>query len=316
MVGFPTKIVHIWRVENIQQRVLEILERAQANDKLSQYTDIGLSILILLNVAAVTLESVAEIGARFMYEFYIFEIFSLTIFSIEYILRIWVNGINQGSKYKTPLGRRLQYIFSFNGIIDFLAIVPSLLAYIIPAIDLRWVRVVRLLRLLKLSNYSSAVEDLFSAIRDESRSFAATLYLFLIALFLASAMMYLAENQAQPDKFSSIPETLWWALITLTTVGYGDVSPITPLGKIIGAFTALMGVCSVALFTGIIANSFANQINKRKTIFESEIKHALLDGHIDADEKRKIEALRQQFNLPEEYARAIIAGLESEDKTL
>ena len=106
-------------------------------------------------------------------------------------------------------------------------------------------------------------------------------------------MMYVAENTAQPDKFRSIPETMWWSLITLTTVGYGDVSPLTPLGKIIGAVTAIMGVCVVALLTGIVANAFANQVARRKAILEAEVANALLDGEISADEQEKIESLEK-----------------------
>ena len=131
------------------------------------------------------------------------------------------------------------------------------------------------------------------------------LYLLGIALFLASALIYVAENHVQPEVFSSI-ETMWWAIITLTTVGYGDVSPITPLGKFIGALTAVMGVCTVALLTGIVGNAFASQLERRKA---NEVDHALADGVISSDEAANIDRIRQEFNLSEEHARAIIASL-------
>ena len=124
--------------------------------------------------------------------------------------------------------------------------------------------------------------------------------------FFSSAMMYVAENTAQPDKFRSIPETMWWSLITLTTVGYGDVSPLTPLGKIIGAVTAIMGVCVVALLTGIVANAFANQVARRKAILEAEVANALLDGEISDQEQEKIDSLRKRFDLSEDHVDAII----------
>ena len=163
--------------------------------------------------------------------------------------------------------------------------------------------------MLKISHYSSALEDLFSAIHHERSSFAAASYLFILALFFASSLMYVAENSVQPDKFSSIPETMWWALITLTTVGYGDVSPISPLGKIIGAFTAVMGVFSVALLTGIVANAFAHQVAQRKAILEAQIASALEDGEIDSDEQIEIENLRKRFDISEDHVKAIIQVL-------
>lgn len=297
----------------IQKRTLEILDRGRVDDITSRRADNFLAALIIANVIAISLESVDRIGIPYHLYFEWFELFSTIIFGTEYLLRLWSNGIRENSKYKTPLGRRLEYVFSFNGLVDLIAILPSLISILFGDFDLRWVRVVRLLRLFKISNYSDALEDLFSAVYEERRSFMAALYLFTIALFISSALMYLVEQEAQPDTFASIPEAMWWALITLTTVGYGDVSPVTAIGKIIGAFTALMGVCTVALLTGIIANAFANQLNRKRAIFEAEISDALSDGIISEEENEKIEALRQRFNLSDDYARAIIAVVSERD---
>ena len=288
-----------------KKRTLEVLEKAKPGDKTSQYSDVLLSTLIILNLLAVSLESVESIGATYRKEFYVFEVFSVSIFLVEYILRIWATGARSDGSHKSAMKHRIKYVFSFTGIIDLLAILPSLLPLLF-SVDLRWLRVLRLLRLLKISHYSSALEDLFSAIHHERSSFAAASYLFILALFFASSLMYVAENSVQPDKFSSIPETMWWSLITLTTVGYGDVSPLTPLGKIIGAVTAIMGVCVVALLTGIVANAFANQVARRKAILEAEVANALLDGEISDQEQEKIESLRKRFDLSEDHVEAII----------
>ena len=288
-----------------QQRILEILEKAKPGDKTSQYSDLFLSTLIILNLLAVSLESVESIGNVFRYQFYVFELFSVSIFIFEYLLRIWATGANGDGSLSSSFKARLKYILGFTGIIDLLAILPSLLPLLF-SVDLRWLRVLRLLRLLKISHYSSALEDLFSAINHERSSFAAASYLFVLALFFASSLMYVAENSVQPEKFSSIPETMWWSLITLTTVGYGDVSPISPFGKIIGAFTAIMGVFSVALLTGIVANAFAYQVAQRKAILEAEISSALEDGEIDIEEKAKIEKLRKRYDISEDHVKAII----------
>ena len=291
--------------ENIKKRTSELLSKANISDKPSQYVDTALFILILLNITAVCLESIKDIGNKYEKSFYYFEMFSVFIFGIEYLLRVWSaparEDLGQGSSFI----KRLKYIFSFTGLIDFVAIIPSIITYF-GGLDLRWLRVLRLLRLLKISNYSSAIEDFFSAIMADWRSFSAALYLVLVALFLSSALMYIAENESQPDKFSSIPETMWWSLITLTTVGYGDVSPITPFGKIIGAFTAIMGVCTVALLTGIVASAFANQRAQRTAILEAEINQALSDGVISDIEAKKIEKLRKELNLSPEHSRSLM----------
>ena len=298
-----------------QQRIAEIINKGGRDDRASRQFDLALSILIIANILAVSLESVSTLGNKFGVYFLVFEIFSATVFLIEYLLRIWTAPNFRRHKRQSSLKSRLAYVFSLTGMIDLLAILPSLLQFMIPGSDLRWIRAIRLIRLLKMSHYSSAIEDLYSAIYDERRAFGAALYLLFIALFLSSAAMYVAENSAQPDKFSSIPETMWWALITLTTVGYGDVSPITPVGKIIGAFTALSGVCTVALLTGIVGSAFASQMAKRKAIFEAEVQDALADGVLSEDEARRIEKLRREFSLSEEHAIAIIRSISDQKRS-
>ncbi len=288
-----------------QKRLLEILEKSDGQDKASFYCDVSLSALIILNLIAISLESVETIGSNYSDLFFIFEMFSVTIFGIEYILRIWASGASS-SKWKSPLSKRLAYIFSFTGLVDLIAILPSLLSIFMGTVDLRWLRVLRMVRLLKISHYSSALEDLVSAIRHERGSFTAAMYLLILALFFSSSALYLVESDVQPEKFSSIPETMWWSIITLTTVGYGDASPVTALGKVIAAITALMGVMTVALLTGIVANAFANQVQRRNSIFEAEIVHALADGEISEEEAQKIEALRKRYDLSDEHADAII----------
>ena len=295
-----------------QRRTFEILSKAKYGDTASKVFDVSLSFLILANLAAVCLESVDSINDEFHFYFLCFEYISVGIFTLEYFLRIWVQAINEESTSNTPFGRRVKYIFSFNGIIDLLAILPSLLPLIAGGLDLRWLRVLRMVRLLKISHYSSALEDLVATMYEERRSLGAALYLFLIAIFLSSAMIYLAENEAQPDAFSSIPQTMWWSIITLTTVGYGDVSPVTPLGQVFGAITAVMGVCSVALLTGIVASGFSNQMSRRKEIVEAEIAEALSDGVISEEEQKHIDELRKKLNLSEEHVNSITEILQHE----
>ena len=282
-----------------------MLEKAQPGDIASLVVDRGLAFLIVANVIAVTLETVDEIYQAYAPAFTLFEIISVIIFSIEYLLRIWVSASNNASHFDAPFRRRLSYMLSPSGMIDLLAILPAFLPFF-TSVDLRWLRILRLLRMFKISHYSSALEDFFSAIYHERTAFAGALYLFCVTLFLSSALMYLVEHSAQPEVFSSIPETLWWSLITLTTVGYGDVAPITAIGKEIGGITAFMGVCVVALMTGIVASAFSSQVSRRQDLLEAEIMNALDDGVITEDELEKITELQNQLNLEDHHLKAIL----------
>ena len=289
----------------IRDRIFQLLEKAQPGDTASLVVDRGLAFLIVANVIAVTLETVDEIYQAYAPAFTLFEIISVIIFTIEYLLRIWVSASNNASRFDVPFRRRLSYMLSPSGMIDLLAILPAFLPFF-TSVDLRWLRILRLLRMFKISHYSSALEDFFSAIYHERTAFAGALYLFCVTLFLSSALMYLVEHSAQPEVFSSIPETLWWSLITLTTVGYGDVAPITAIGKVIGGITAFMGVCVVALMTGIVASAFSSQVSRRQDLLEAEIMNALDDGVITEDELEKITELQNQLNLEDHHLKAIL----------
>ena len=287
-------------------RILEILKggRDNNNDIAGKICDRFLITLILINIIAVILESVPELGSKYSEFFVNFEIFSVTIFTIEYLLRLWTAGFDNDWGDITSLKRRIRYALSANGLIDLIAILPSLLPILFPNLDLRTLRILRLIRILKISNYSTALEDLYYSIYAERRALGAALYIFLLVVLFSSTITYMAENIAQPDKFSSIPQTLWWSVITLTTVGYGDVYPVTPLGQFIGSITAVLGVCTVALLTGIIAASFSNQAQKRKeeqnlVMFEKQLKAAFRDGSVSEDEELMLEELKNQLGIPD-----------------
>ncbi len=297
-----------------QYRVFEIIEKGQPDDRASRYCDVFLFSLIVLNLAAVCLETIDTLYAQYESVFTVIEVVSVAIFSLEYALRIWSRAAAPDGKHQGAFSKRMAYVFSFTGIIDLLAILPSIIPLLLGGVDLRWLRILRLMRLLKFSHYSSALEDLISAVRHESRSFIATLYLLVLALLISSAMIYVAEQHAQPEHFGSIPQAMWWTVVTLTTVGYGDIVPMTVAGKFIATLTAFMGVCVVALLTGIVATGFTNQVAMRRNQLEAEITSALSDGKISGDERKEIEDLRRRLNISEEDALAIINYLSREAK--
>lgn len=287
-------------LQGIKSRTASLLDVSNQKDKLSYTVDLFLIGLILVNVAAVILESVASIKLRWSATFYWLETLSLSLFTLEYLLRVWSITANQyRSEYHHPLWGRLKFIGSPMALIDLLAIAPFWLQLIFP-MDLRFLRVVRLLRILKLTRYSAAMNFLFDVVREEGKVIGAALFSALILLLLTSSAIYLAENSAQPEVFSSIPQALWWGTVTLTTVGYGDMVPVTPLGKLLGAMLGFIGVGLVALPAGILASGFNNALHRRKNSLRREVGIALEDGVIDDQEQTALKSHAEALNLSNE----------------
>lgn len=291
------------RMVKLQLYLFDLLETGGGNNKASKVVDFIIMALVILAVLTVIAESVESLRIRYGEIFNYCESFFLTFFCLEYVLRLWCSPLRypELSSFKA----RFKYIFSFYGIVDLLAISPIFLTAIFPNLDLVILRILRLLRFVKITQYNNALQDLFSAIHHERKSFLSTAYIFMLAVLLSASLVYFAEGQVQPDKFASIPQSMWWALITLTTVGYGDAYPITPFGKAVGAITSLMGVCTVALLTGIVANAFSAQLARKRAVFENAVLRALEDGIITSDEKDLLAHMRDEFNLTREYADAI-----------
>ena len=184
--------------------------------------------------------------------------------------------------------------------VDALAILPSIVAIFFPSIDLRFIRVLRILRLLKFSRYSSSINSLLSVLWDQRRSFGAAFFILLIVLIISSSGMYLVEKDVQPDKFGSIPQAMWWAIVTLTTVGYGDTFPITPAGKFFGSLIIILGIGTVALPSGILASAFTEFSRRNQQKYKNQLKFMLKDNVIDQQEREELNKLSEKLNLSEE----------------
>lgn len=290
------------RVQDIRLRTMQILDKGDVDDKPSLWCDRLITLVILLSVTEIILESVDSIGSVYGAQLAMFETFSVAFFTLEFLLRLWSNGSRHSdSDWK---GRK-DYIFSFYGLVDIISILPFYLQVLFPGADLRVLRLLRLTRLLKLSHYSTAIEDLASAIYAERRSFGAVVYLLSIAIVASSTLMYYAEAAVQPEKLASIPHAIYWSVITLTTVGYGDISPITPVGKAIAIVTAFLGIATLAIFSGIVATSFANQLARKKVLYEQQLRDALSDGFVEEREKQLLTKLQSEFGLSDEVVAEI-----------
>jgi voltage-gated potassium channel len=181
-----------------------------------------------------------------------------------------------------------------------IAIAPSLLAFIFPSADLRFIRILRIFRFLKFSRYSSSINSLLTVIWNQRKSFGAAFFILFIMLIIASSGMYLVEKDAQPEKFGSIPKAMWWSIVTLTTVGYGDVYPITTLGKFFGSVIIILGIGTVALPSGILASAFSEHTRRSQNKYKQELENALRDNRIDKSERNQLNKLAESLNLSDE----------------
>jgi len=249
--------------QGLKRRVYQVLEVAHPDDRLSRIIDRSLIALIVANVLAVVIETVEPIHARYEAAFWAFEVASVAIFTVEYLLRLWVCNEHLSLARDGPIEARMKFAVTPFALIDLAAILPFYLALIMPFADLRLLRIFRLLRLMKLVRYSPALTTLGRVLHNERRALVGALLIMAAMLLVASTTIYYIERHVSPDDFGSIPESMWWALATLTTVGYGDVVPATPLGKIVGGFVMIFGLGMFALPIGILASGFASEIHRR-----------------------------------------------------
>lgn len=247
----------------MKRRIFDILTVSKKSGDLSWTFDMFIISLIFLNVLAIILESIEPLRLRFQSQFDNFELFSVVIFTVEYILRFWT--ANLIPKFKKPITGNLKYALTPLSVIDLLAFLPYYLPFV--GIDLRLLRILRLFRifrLFKIARYIEALSYITRVFKKKKEELFISFIFTVFLLLIASTLMYYVENESQPENFSNIPETMWWGIATLTTVGYGDIYPITPLGQFLGGVIAIIGIGLFALPTGILASGFSDEISRRK----------------------------------------------------
>ena len=252
-----------WR--RCRRDVHDILEVGGDAHPAGRFVNVFIVVLIFLNAFAFAAETVDGLAVRYDPYFRAFNIFSVAVFSIEYLLRLWsAVDIPMLSRMK-PWKARLRFASRPIMLIDLFAVLPFYFSWLVP-VDLRVLRVLRLFRLLKLVRYSPALQTLGRVIENEYRALLGALLIILVLLLFASTAAYFLEREAQPDKFGSVPAAAWWALATLTTVGYGDIVPVTPLGKMLGGVVMLLGVGMIALPVAIIATGFNQESSRHQFV--------------------------------------------------
>ena len=300
-----------------QRRIYEIMDGAVL-DKYSHFVEVFIALLVVANVVGIILESVPEIHHAYEAEFHAFDVFSVLVFSLEYVLRVWSYGAkyyaHDGSAPQdNSLSGRKDYVLSFYGIIDFVSTVPFYLQLLFPGADLRVLRMFRLLRIFKLSRYNSAFEDMVAAVKAEKDSFSSAVFLLFISCLLFSSLIYIIEGHDQPEVFPSIPAAMHWFVITIIS-GWGNVDPVTFLGSILVVLTQILSIALAAILTGVVATAYTAQVERREALYEMEVRSILADGVVSEEEQERLHQMQAKFGMSDDQVASIAEQVEHERK--
>jgi voltage-gated potassium channel len=258
-------------MNSLKEKIHHLVEKGSYGSRVNLLFDYFIIILIILNVIALAVETVRGLPEQLIASLRIFEFVLVIIFSVEYAMRIYISDITHPSKNR--ISSALKFIFSPYGLIDLLAILPFFITLLVK-VDLRYLRILRLmrvLRILKISRYSSSLKLIRDVLMEKSSEIGMTFLIAFILLIISGFVMFSIENKVQPDVFPDVFASLWWAVITLTTVGYGDIYPVTALGKVINGFVAVLGIGLITLPAGIISAGFIEKISRTKKEHKKEI---------------------------------------------
>ncbi|MGL5063164.1 MAG: ion transporter [Microcoleus sp.] len=248
--------------QQLKRKIYTILETSDSKNLWCFADEIAIVFLILLNIAAF-IAATAPLSPEHRLIVEEIEIISSLLFTLEYGLRMWVCTVD--SRYAHPIWGRIKYALTPLSIIDLVSILPFYLLILFPSLSIvNLIALLRLLRLLKISRYSESVRTLGIVLYAKQEELLATAFAVFILLIFASSIMYFVESEANPKGFGSIPDAMWWGVVTLTTVGYGDIYPITPLGRFLGSILAFLGIGMFALPAGIVASGFAEEVQRKK----------------------------------------------------
>ncbi|MEX6723364.1 ion transporter [Parapedomonas caeni] len=257
-------------IRQIRRRVFEILEVSRHGDPWSRVVDWCIIALIVSSAVVIVASTVPAQAARFGTVFTGIERATLVVFALEYALRLWVSVERLEARGQTPLRARLAYMVTPFALIDLAAVVPALVEWATGG-GLEFLLLLRLLRLFKLARYSTALDSLIRVLRSELKALAAAGFVMVIMVFMAATVMYVIERHAQPAAFGSIPAAMWWSVVTLATLGYGDVVPVTLLGKLVAGLVIMGGLAFFAIPIGIIASGFTNEMHRQDFLVRWEM---------------------------------------------
>ncbi|MCX7266558.1 MAG: ion transporter [Limnohabitans sp.] len=296
-----------------RQKVFSLLHPTPTSGPLHRYIDMVIIAAVLVSVVSIVLETVPFIHAIFEAEFALLEIFTVALFSVEYIGRVYSSC--ESPPYAGPVKGRLKYMGSIPALIDLVAILPYFLGILLhQVVDTRFLRIFRLSRLLKVTRYTGTLNTLIKAINREKRVLMASAFMMLLMVILTASLGYELEHDAQPDKFDTIPSAMYWAVITLASVGYGDISPITPLGRAMTVVISLIGIGIFAIPAGLMASAFTDQLRIDRETFENEFRERLAKGQISQTDHHALNAEAERLHLTAQDVTRIMDKVKHEMK--
>ena len=290
------------RGRTLRQKVDSLMNETPTSGRLHHQLDLILIFFIILSVICVFLETVPEVHEPLALEFHYLDLISVAVFSVEFLLRLY--AAPERGDAGSPLFSRLDYLRKPSTLVDLVAVLPFYLQMFV-SLDLRFVRILRVLRVAKLSRYNTAMKTFSLVMAREKRAFAAAMFVTLLITILAGAIVYEVEHPAQPEKFDTMFRAIYWAVITLASVGYGDISPITPIGQMFTMMLAVLGIGIVALPAGILGSAFSDQLQQDREEMIRELEAALADGVITEEESEKLEQERIRLHLSEDQFAAL-----------
>jgi voltage-gated potassium channel Kch len=301
--------IHEFRALNegrtLRQKIHALVWPSEYGGRLHHYFDNFIVVWVVVSVLAVILESVESIEYVLHLEFIILDTVAVAIFTLEYLMRMY-SVVEQPGFRQTVMGR-IRYAKSPSALIDFLAIAPFFLEVILHhLIDLRFLRVFRLMRLLKLTRYTGATHTLGIVVKREWPVLTASAFVMLLLVLLTASLGYVFEHEAQPDKFENIPQSIYWAVVTLASVGYGDIAPITPAGRAMTIVLSLLGIGIFAIPAALLSSAFSDQLRIERETLQNELYNMLADGRISEEERGLIDAEAKRLHLSHEEVDRLI----------
>ena len=296
---------------SLRGKIHALLEPTGHSGVLHSYVDNFIVFWVLVSIVSVVLESVASVRAVLADELQAIDLIAFWIFTLEYAARLYCAP--EHPSFKKTWSPRLTFARSGQAIVDLLAILPFLLEHVVATgLDLRFLRVFRLMRLLKLTRYTSATATLYKVVKREWQVIFASVFVMLLLVVLTASMGYLFEHEAQPDKFENIPQSIYWAVVTLASVGYGDISPVTPMGRALTVVLALLGIGIFAIPAGLLASAFTDQLRIDRETFRQRLLKAYHEGKLDTKGRDLLAAETERLHLSAEDVRRMTEEAKAE----